>query len=101
MVYNAELPILEKKLWKELSLIPKLNLPWIVLGDFNAIMSTAEHKESNFRYYARKAYLFSKFIFDNVLIDVSYLGASFSWCNGQRGLARRWARLDRCLVNDI
>ena len=39
------------------------------------------------------------FISDNSLLDVGFSGPNFSWCNGQRGQARRWARLDRCLVN--
>lgn len=63
-------------------MISKLDLPWIVLGDFNAISSPSEHKRSNFNYYARKVFSFSKFISNNALLDVSFLGASFSWCNG-------------------
>lgn len=48
LVYNAIHIKLQKKLWKELLLIPKLNLPWIMLGDFNAITSSSDHKGSNF-----------------------------------------------------
>lgn len=58
MVYNSQQPKLQRNLWKELSMIPKLNLPWIVLGDFNVITSSAYHKGSSFHYYARKAYFF-------------------------------------------
>lgn len=77
VVYNAHHIKLQKKLWKELTSITKLRLPWIVLGDFNAITSSSEHKDSNFYYYARKAFFFSKFISTNALVDASYSGASF------------------------
>lgn len=70
------------------------------MGDFNDIITPSEHKGNSFYYYARKASYFSKFIADNNLIDVRFSGATFSWYNGQRGLARRCARLDRCLVNN-
>lgn len=77
VVYNAQHLSFQQKLWKELSLVQRLDLPWIVLGDFNAITSQSEHKGSNFSYYARKAYFFSKFISDNALLDVSYWGPPF------------------------
>lgn len=101
MVYNPHHIQLQQKLWKKLTQVTKLNNPWILLGDFNAITSPIEHKGSSFTYYAIKALSFSNFISGNSLIDVSYSGASFSWSNGQRDLARHWSRLDRCLVNDI
>ncbi|XP_039119691.1 uncharacterized protein LOC120255989 [Dioscorea cayenensis subsp. rotundata] len=62
VVYNAQHLKVQQRLWNELSSVSKLDLPCIVLGDFNAITSSVDHKEC--------------------------------------GLARRWARLDRCLVND-
>lgn len=71
-----------------------------MLGDFNAITSSADHKGNNFNYYTRKVYYFYNFISGNSLLNVSFSVVTFSWCNGQRGLARRWACLDRFLVND-
>lgn len=32
-------------------------------------------------------------------MDLNFSGPAFTWCNNQLGLARRWARLDRGLVN--
>ena len=77
-----------------------LNLPWVLLGDFNAITSTSEHIGGPYYYYARKAKLFMDFISNNSLLDVGVSGPDFSWCNGRLGQERRWARLDRCLIND-
>lgn len=43
--------------------------------------------------------MFAEFIATNYLLNVNFIGSQFTWCNNQQGLARRWARLDRCLVN--
>lgn len=33
------------------------------------------------------------------LVELRCHGNSMSWCNGQEGTTRRWARLDRALAN--
>lgn len=68
------------------------------MGDFNFILSRTEHKGGLFAYYDLKAVFFSillKVITYSILVSL----APFTWCNNQSGLARWWARLDRCLVN--
>ncbi|KAG2685682.1 hypothetical protein I3760_10G136900 [Carya illinoinensis] len=35
------------------------------------------------------------------VMDMRSQGALMTWCNGQSGLARSWARLDRCFLNSI
>lgn len=75
--------------------------PWVIVGDFNAITFTDKHKGTTFHYYGRKAFLFNNFISNNSLIDVGFSSSMYSWCNGQRGQSRRWARLDRFLVNSF
>lgn len=42
---------------------------------------------------------FLHFIVLNDMLDVGYVGFDFTWCYNQSGLARHWARLDRCLIN--
>ncbi|XP_039116586.1 uncharacterized protein LOC120252479 [Dioscorea cayenensis subsp. rotundata] len=69
------------------------------MGDFNAVVSQEEHRGGAHYYYRRKALAFSEFIAANNLLDINYVGSQYTWCNNQQGLARRWARLDRCLVN--
>lgn len=75
-----------------------LNLPWIIMGDFNAVVSQDEHRGGSHYYYSIKAFVF-RFISTNNLLDVNYVGSLYTWCNIQHGLARWWARLDYCLVN--
>lgn len=69
------------------------------MGDFNSILHRTKHKGGSFAYYERKARSFIDFVESNNLMDLNFSGPHFTWCNNQSGLARRWARLDRCLVN--
>ncbi|XP_039120543.1 uncharacterized protein LOC120256952 [Dioscorea cayenensis subsp. rotundata] len=85
--------------WNELSKISFINLPWLIIGDFNSILFPNEHKGGRFSHYSRKARFFRSFVDSNNLFDLNFSGAQFTWCNNQIGLARRWARLDRCIAN--
>lgn len=99
VIYNAQVTSLQNSTWNNLSFISSLNLPWILAGDFNAILTEDDHKGGTFHNYSAKASLFSNFTLKNDLIDLGFVVPRFTWCNGQYGLARRWARLDRYLVN--
>lgn len=98
-IYNSQVLIHQKRLWRSLSCFSALNLPWILTGDFNAILNQNEHFGGSFSYYAPKSTLFSDFISNNGLLDLGFLGSPFTWCNGRSGLACRWARLNCFLAN--
>lgn len=99
VIYNSQLISDHKFLWKQLSGMNSLNIPWLLCGDFNAISSYEDHRGGSFKNYAAKANIFSNFILDNSLIDLGFTGPRFTWCNGQDGMACCWARLDRFLAN--
>lgn len=86
-------------LWHELLKLSSLQVPWLVVGDFNSILHRTEHMGGPFTHYDRKARFFCDFVENNNMIDLNYSGPHFTWCNNQLGLAHRWARLDRCLIN--
>lgn len=88
VIYNRHHLAIQKLLWKELSCMSNINIPWLIVGDFNSIISPAEHKGGPYRYYARKAQVFADFIAENALLDIDCIGNLFSWCNGQCGQAR-------------
>lgn len=48
-------------LWHELSKITPLWLPWLIVGDFNSVLSKTEHKGGSFLYYDKKALFYSRF----------------------------------------
>lgn len=100
-IYNSNRIHGQRLLWNELSGMSSANLPWIVIGDFNTVCSDEEARGGSFSYYRRKAREFSNFIIANSFLDVRFIGNNFTWCNNQRGLARRMARLDYCLTNAL
>ncbi|XP_039130894.1 uncharacterized protein LOC120267295 [Dioscorea cayenensis subsp. rotundata] len=99
VIYNSSRFRKQCFLWNELSKLSALHIPWLILGGFNSILHRFEHKGGTFAYYDRKARFFRNFIEFNNLIDLNYSGPHFTWYNNQLGLARCWARLDRCLFN--
>ncbi|KAJ0967159.1 hypothetical protein J5N97_024076 [Dioscorea zingiberensis] len=100
VIYNAQNIQFQKGLWMELEIFSSFDLPWILLGDFNAILTSEEHRGGRFDNYSPKSRLFNEFINDNHLFDLGFIGSPFTWCNNQLGLAKRWARLDRFLANN-
>lgn len=98
-IYNPSRIQNQYSVWQELSDLASINLPWILIGDFNSIVSLNELRGGSHLYYRRKARVFSDFIIANNLLEVNFSGSKFTWCNNQAGIARKWALLDRCLLN--
>lgn len=99
VVYNSSHFHSQCSLWKELSKMSPLNIPWLIVGDFNSIVTHEEPKGGSFSYYSHKAHFPLKFIEENNLLDLNFSGPYFTWCNNLLGLAHRWAHLEMCLVN--
>ena len=89
VVYNSQHIYTQHALWKSLSSIALLDLPWLIIGDFNAILLVSEHRGGNSSSYNAKWKLFNEFVSNNFLLDLGFLGPEFTWCNGRGGLARR------------
>ncbi|KAJ0986430.1 hypothetical protein J5N97_004786 [Dioscorea zingiberensis] len=100
VIYNAQNIQSQRAVWRSLEVFSSLNLPWTLMGDFNAILNDEEHRGGSFDHYSPKSKLFNEFVSGNQLLDLGFSGSPFTWCNNQLGLARRWARLDRVLAND-
>lgn len=88
----------QRELWDFLRSVQTDANPWLIVGDFNIT------REDNERIggYPRASQAMDDF---NECIDVCgmvelrYVGNRMSWCNGQERTSRRWARLDKALVN--
>ncbi|XP_040996123.1 uncharacterized protein LOC121242304 [Juglans microcarpa x Juglans regia] len=85
-------------LWEELRWNNLSEDPCLFAEDFNIIRSDLERRGGRSRPIAAMDD-FNKWIHEGCLIDLNSLGSKFSWCNGQRGLARAWAKLDRVLLD--
>ncbi|XP_062093302.1 uncharacterized protein LOC133799300 [Humulus lupulus] len=87
-----------KQLWKDIGLIAQgIKIPWIIGGDFNAVLSTVERQ--NYRGNGAEMVPFQTCVADYGLEDVKYNGSYFTWNNKQEGKARVCAKLDWVLAN--
>ncbi|KAG2693811.1 hypothetical protein I3760_08G113100 [Carya illinoinensis] len=89
-----------KDLWDHLCSILGVGVPWMVLGDFNIIRVDDERIGGRPRPFSAMEE-FNGCINRCGLIDFRLHERQMSWCNGQSGLARSWAKLDSVLVNNL
>lgn len=68
VVYKGQLIKMQWALWKELSCLSSLHIPYLIIGDFNAICSDSEHKGCSFTYYACKSVFFSMILSPKTLL---------------------------------
>ncbi|KAH7861063.1 hypothetical protein Vadar_021190 [Vaccinium darrowii] len=88
-----------KNMWTHLSqLNPGDSQPWVLIGDFNTIVSN-EEKQGGIDKEEWEMSDFRKFINDNELIDLGFVGYPFTWNNKRGHGANIRERLDRALVN--
>ena len=71
--------------------------PWMLVGDFNAIVSSLERKGGSTPNTSIIAE-FSSFIHSMGLQDCSFSGSPFTWCNKHLDNTIMWQRLDRVLL---
>lgn len=90
----------QRHVWKELLGIIVLNLPCLVIGHFNAILSNDEHAGGFFSDYSLKSKFFENFVSNNALLDLGFISFEYTWCNNQQGWGHQWFCLDRFLGNN-
>jgi hypothetical protein len=78
-----------------------ITLPWMVIGDFNKILTAAE-KMGGALVDMRKCLRFNRWIQDCGLLDLGSVGPKFTWRGHEsRGYGRVHERLDRGLGNEL
>ncbi|KAI9113377.1 hypothetical protein K1719_015902 [Acacia pycnantha] len=93
-VYGSPNQQFSKVLWQDLNLIASsISSPWVLAGDFNAILSHEERKGGSLR-RAHGCKLFNKFIHSNGLMDLGFQGPKFTWRRGSLLM-----RLDRAICS--
>ncbi|KAJ4849688.1 hypothetical protein Tsubulata_006712 [Turnera subulata] len=83
-----------KFLWRNLELLASsISEPWLLGGDFNAILASHERKDASGRHgLANRA--FQNCVSNSNLLDLGFSGSKFTWKRGNFQ-----ARLDRYLCN--
>ncbi|XP_060190891.1 uncharacterized protein LOC132620221 [Lycium barbarum] len=100
IVYAKTTTKKRKKLWCKLRQnMHKIDGPWVVLGDFNAILSPNEKKGGR-PHKISQSMDFITCMDDCGLFDARYSGNTFTWSNGRKKGNRICKRLDRILYNE-
>ncbi|KAF6151738.1 hypothetical protein GIB67_002021 [Kingdonia uniflora] len=97
-VHASVFKTVRRGLWKDFIDVSKLNLPWLVLGDFNIIRLQTE-KFGGSGPTLSSINEFNDCLDECELLESVTLGMKLTWCNGQSGGARISRRLDRALYN--
>ncbi|OVA06545.1 Ribonuclease H domain [Macleaya cordata] len=97
-VHAHVLTINRRDLWNQLIPISQLNKPWLLIGDFNAVLRIDEKKGG----LLPKANAMSDFwecVNTCNLIESQSTGIKYTWCNNQIGHRRILCKLDRAFFN--
>lgn len=99
VVYGSPEHQLRKRLFSALShqsLPPQA--PWLIAGDFNSV--TCQDEISNpTKFSAARCSDFNRWIFQEALLDLGFVGTKFTWMRGLNTESFKGARLDRALSN--
>lgn len=89
-----------KEIWQKLkNLSQTINQPWLLWGDFNAIISTQD-KMSKIAVTQVDIQDFANFCLDTMISKIPWRWEFFTWTNGQMGEDMVISRIDRALGND-
>ncbi|KAI9077290.1 hypothetical protein K1719_040734 [Acacia pycnantha] len=93
-IYGSPQKQFRRYLWDDLSqLASSIHSPWLLVGDFNAILSANERRGRSSR-RAQGCASFNKFIHYNGFLDMGSTSPSFTWKRGTLLM-----RLDRAICN--
>ncbi|XP_042973127.1 uncharacterized protein LOC122304933 [Carya illinoinensis] len=91
IVYAKCTSLERTKIWEDLVAASNCNLLWILYGDFNIVKDDYEKRGGHPRPFA-VIEDFNLCIQNCGLLDMCSKGLRMTWCNGQNGSVRSWAR---------
>ncbi|KAI0499520.1 hypothetical protein KFK09_017724 [Dendrobium nobile] len=101
IVYASKETVKRRLLWEVVQEASNSDIPSIVGGEFNCILSQ-EDKKGGRRFKTNQGSLdMLKFMNENDYHEVSFVGPRYTWCNNKSGGGRILERLDRCMLNTL
>lgn len=97
IVYGMNTVTERKEMWKELANC-KTQAPWLITGDFNAVLHMDDRHNGN-PITTFKTWDFEDFIDDAELFEIKSKDSFYSWTNKGQGARRVASRIDRGLGN--
>ncbi|XP_020677067.1 uncharacterized protein LOC110095748 [Dendrobium catenatum] len=98
-VYGSTNAHERKKLWIDIERHCSNDLPMVVGGHFNCVLSQTKKRRGKTFCLTKGSKDFNNFMIINDLHEVKSMGPRFTWCNNKTGNARILEKLDRCLIN--
>ncbi|XP_075085213.1 uncharacterized protein LOC142168437 [Nicotiana tabacum] len=99
-VYARCTTVERQDLWDS---IEKMNMrvdcPWYIEGDLNVIWDSSD-KLGRKHHKAYKSLDFINCLNNCGMVNIGYVGSTFTWCNNRRPKKRIWKRLDKIFVNN-
>lgn len=100
-VYASPLSTVRQHLWDYLLQMGNcVELPWLMIGDFNQVIHPSE-KHGGLRPSTARMNAFLEVIHCCAMIDLGYSGPRYTWSNLRPGPAHVQERLDRALGNHL
>ncbi|KAL4393983.1 hypothetical protein AHAS_Ahas02G0106500 [Arachis hypogaea] len=82
-VYGSPQRLTRKHLWNGIrSLSDNINIPWCILGDFNAMLHDYERSGGSNKVERGACFEFQSCLSDCGLVDIGYTGWPFTWRRG-------------------
>ena len=101
-VYASNCEVERRGLWEDLrgtqAAYSHLDMPWIVIGDFNVTLSTGEHSRGTVPRSMIGMRKFQEVVMDCGLTDLAASGALYTWWN-RRDEDPIGKKLDRAMIN--
>ncbi|XP_020677236.1 uncharacterized protein LOC110095870 [Dendrobium catenatum] len=98
-VYGSTYANERKCLWMDIGRHCSTDLPMVVGGDFNCVLSQSEKRGGKKFFLTQGSKDFNNFMIIIDLHEVRSMGPRFTWCNKKSGNAQILEKLDRCLIN--
>lgn len=98
-VYASTNATVRSQVWDSLRGIDFAAFPWLILGDFNCILSQQD-KRGGLPFQATDStQSLQRLLSSAGLVDMGYMGSRFTWSNNRKGPAKILSRLDRVYAN--
>ncbi|XP_020674674.1 uncharacterized protein LOC110093946 [Dendrobium catenatum] len=98
-VYSSRDLYGRRRLWDYLEQHSRSEIPYVVGGDFNCILSQDDKKGGKKFSFSKGPLEMKGFMNKSDLYDIVILEPKYTWCNKKNGTVHIHARLDRCLLN--